>query len=186
MATDTQQGTEKVSTWVIDQAHSSVEFAVKHMVFTTVRGRFTKYEVDLDFDEANPERSKVEARIDAASIDTRNADRDAHLRSADFFHAEQSSLLTFKSRGVEKAGEGAYRIVGDLTLRDVTREVVLDATFAGTGKNPWGMRVAGFSAETKINRKDFGLTWNAQLETGGVLVGDEVKILLEVEAIQQG
>ncbi|MHB8990177.1 MAG: YceI family protein [Chloroflexota bacterium] len=174
------------SSWTIDPAHSSVEFAVKHMVITTVRGRFARFEIDLDFDPNAPERSSVGARIDTASIDTRNADRDTHLLSPDFLDAERYPHITFESRRVEPLGDGRYRIVGDLTVRGATREVALDATFAGTGKSPWGQQVAGFSAETRINRKEFGLNWNVALETGGWLVGDEVRIYLEAEAIQQG
>lgn len=174
------------STWAIDPVHSNVEFAVKHMMVTTVRGHFTKYEIDLDFDEANPERSSIEARIDGSSIDTRAADRDNHLRSADFLDVENHPFITFKSRRIEPAGQGRYLIVGDLSVRGVTREVALDTTFGGVVKNPWGMSVVTASAETKINRKEFGLVWNAGLETGGVLVGDEVKISLEVEAVKQG
>ncbi|MGE5619311.1 MAG: YceI family protein [Sphingomonadaceae bacterium] len=174
------------SSWVMDHAHSSVEFAVKHMVITTVRGRFAQFQADLDFDPAAPELSSVEARIDAASIDTRSADRDAHLRSPDFLDVERYPHILFRSKRVEPLGAGRYRIVGDLTIRDVTREVALDATFAGVGKNPWGKQVAGFSAETAINRKEFGLNWNVALETGGWLVGDEVRIFLEMEATQEG
>jgi polyisoprenoid-binding protein YceI len=171
--------------WTVDKVHSSVEFAVKHMMFTTVRGRFTAFEIEVDFDEANPERSSVEARIEAASIDTREEKRDAHLRSADFLDAEQYPYLIFKSKRVEPVGKGHYRIVGDLTVRGVTREAVLDSEFVGTGKNPWGATVAAFSAETKIDRKEFGLTWNAALETGGVLVSDDVKIQLEIQLNQK-
>ncbi len=185
MSTAVEKGSEKVSTWVVDPAHTSVEFAVKHMMFTTVRGRFTGFEVDLDFDPGHPERSSMEARIEAATIDTRNADRDAHLRSGDFLLAEEHPHIVFKSRRIEPIAQGTYRVVGDLSIRGVTRETALEASFGGTGKSPWGQEVASFSAEAKINRKDFGLNWNAALETGGVLVGDEVKILLEVEAIKQ-
>jgi polyisoprenoid-binding protein YceI len=173
------------SSWVVDKAHTSVEFAVKHMMFTTVRGRFAAFDIEVDFDEANPERSTLEARIETASIDTREAKRDEHLRSADFFDAEKYPYLVFKSRRIERGGNGRYRIIGDLTIRDVTKEVVLDTEFVGTGKNPWGAAVAAFSAETKIDRKEFGLNWNAALETGGVLVGDEVKIQMEVELTKQ-
>ncbi len=176
--------TEK-RTWAVDPVHSSVEFAVKHMMVTTVRGRFERFEVRVDFDEANPERSAVEARIEAASIDTRAADRDAHLRSPDFLHAERFPYLTFRSRRIERAGEHKYRIIGDLTIRDVTREVVLDTRFEGIGKSPWGKRVAAMSAETAINRKDFGLVWNVGLETGGWLVGDDVGIHIELELVEQ-
>jgi polyisoprenoid-binding protein YceI len=180
------EGQPNVSTWAVDPAHSSVEFAVKHMVITTVRGRFAKSTVDLDLREESPLLSRVQAKIEAASIDTRESKRDEHLRSADFFDAEKFPYLTFNSKRVEEAGKGKYRVVGDLTIKDVTREVVLDTTFSGVAKSPWGMQVAGFSAETTINRTDWGLTWNAALETGGVLVSDEVKISIEVEAIKQG
>ena len=171
--------------WTVDKAHTSVEFAVKHMMFTTVRGRFAAFNIDVDFDEANPERSSVEATLEAASIDTREPDRDAHLRSADFLDAEKYPQLVFKSRRIERTNGSRYQIIGDLTIRDVTREVALDTEFVGTGKNPWGATVAAFSAETKINRKDYGLNWNAALEAGGWLVGDEVKIQFEVELTQQ-
>ena len=171
--------------WTVDKAHTSVEFAVRHMMFTTVRGRFTAFEINVDFDQANPEGSSLEAKIEAASVDTRDVDRDTHLRSADFFDAEKYPFLVFKSRRIERASNGRYRIIGDLTIRGVTKEVALDTEFAGTGKNPWGATVAAFSAETKIDRKQFGLNWNAALEAGGVLVGDEVKIQLEVELTQQ-
>lgn len=176
---------ENATRWVIDPAHSSVEFAVKHMVIATVRGRFTQFDVQLEADEEQPLQSKVVASIDIASIDTRNADRDAHLRSADFFDLENHPQLRFVSRYIEPTGENSGRIVGDLTIRGVTREVALDTTFTGRAKSPWGQEVAGFSAETAINRKDFGLTWNRSLETGGVLVADEIKIFIEIEAIRQ-
>lgn len=172
--------------WVLDPIHSSVEFAVKHMVITTVKGRFSKFEVDVDFDEAHPERSKVEARIDASSIETRDSQRDTHLRSADFLHAEEHQWITFRSKQVQLGGkEGSYRLLGDLAIRGVTREVALDASFAGIGKDPWGNQRAGFSAETAISRKDFGLEWNVALETGGWLVGDQVKISLDLELVKQ-
>jgi len=175
----------KSSSWTVDKAHTSVEFAVKHMMFTTVRGRFAAFDINVVFDEANSERSSVEARIETASIDTREPNRDAHLRSADFFDAEQYPNLVFKSRRIERASNGRHRIIGDLTVRGVTKEITLDTEFLGTGKNPWGAPVAAFSAEAKIDRKEFGLVWNAALETGGVLVGEDVKIQLEVELTQQ-
>ncbi len=186
MAELTESTAKSTSVWSIDPLHSSVEFAVKHMVVTTVRGRFAKFEIDLDFDEANPERSSIEARIDGSSIETRAADRDTHLRSSDFLDVDNFPSITFKSRRIEPAGQGRYLIVGDLSIRGTAREVTLDTTFGGVVKNPWGMQVVTASAETKVNRKDFGLVWNAGLETGGVLVGDEVKISLEVEAVKQG
>ena len=180
------EGQPNVSTWAVDVVHSSVEFAVKHMVITTVRGRFAKFAIDLDLNEQNPLLSTVQVKIETASIDTREPNRDTHLRSADFFNAESFPYLTFSSKRIEGAGKDKYRIVGDLTIKDVTREVALDTTFSGTVKSPWGMQVAGFNAETTINRADWGLTYNAVLETGGVLVGNEVKISIEVEAIKQG
>ena len=172
--------------WVLDPVHSSVEFAVKHMVIATVKGRFTRFEVDGMFDLDNPERSTVEARIDAASVDTRDPQRDGHLRSPDFFDVEQHPWITFRSRRIERSGDGSYAVVGDLTIRGVTREVVLEATFAGLAKDPWGSQRAGVAAETSVNRKDFGLTWNVPLEAGGLLVGDNVKISLDVEFVKQG
>ncbi len=171
--------------WALDPAHSSIEFAVKHMVIATVKGRFTGFDLDIDFDEAHPERTGVEARIDAASIDTKEPQRDAHLRSPDFLDAERFPHLVFRSRHIISKGDGRYDLAGDLTIRDVTQEVVLAAAFGGTGKDPWGNRRAGFSAEGVLNRKDFGLTWNQALETGGVLVGDKVKIAFEVELIER-
>ena len=173
------------TTWKIDANHSLVEFSVRHMMITTVKGRFAEVEGSVEYDEANPTNSSVDVQIPVASIDTRSADRDAHLRSADFFDAENHPYLTFVSRRIEPRGEDEFTAYGDLTIRGVTREVALEGEFAGTGQSPYGFRVAGFSARTKINRRDYGLTWKAALETGGVLVGDEVKISLEVEAIQQ-
>ena len=171
--------------WALDPAHSSIEFAVKHLVISTVKGHFGKYEVALDFDVEQPERSHVEARIDAASIDTREAQRDAHLRSADFFDAERHPYLTFTSKRVEPRGDGRYKVHGDLTIRGVTRPVALDAELGGIIKDPWGSRRAGISLEGALNRKDFGLTWNAALETGGLVVGDNVKIAINAELVQQ-
>ncbi|MBI2861450.1 MAG: YceI family protein [Chloroflexi bacterium] len=173
------------STWVIDPAHSSVEFSAKHMMISTGKGRFAKFDVDVDFDEAAPEQSRVEARIDAASIDTKQPQRDAHLSSADFLDADNFPWIVFTSRRVESQGNGRYHLVGDLTIRDVAREVVLDTTFEGLAKDPMGNLHAGFTAETTINRTDFGLTWNMALETGGFLVGDTVKISIEIELIAQ-
>lgn len=175
------------TTWTLDGAHSQVEFSVKHMMFTTVRGLFTKVKGTIHLDAETPEESSVEVTIDAASLDTRVEDRDNHLRSGDFFDVETYPTLTFRSRGVEGSLSGpgdTFRIVGDLTIRDVTREVTLEARFEGTGADPWGGTRAGFSAETSIDRRDFGLTWNQALETGGVLVGHEVRIDLQIQAVQ--
>jgi polyisoprenoid-binding protein YceI len=174
-----------VTTWKIDPAHSHVEFAVKHLMISTVKGRFADVEGTIVIDEANPADSRVDVQIAAASIDTREAQRDAHLRSADFFDAETYPYLTFVSARVEPKGDDEFAVYGDLTIRGVTRPVVLEGEFLGTNKSPFGTTVAGFSAKTKLNRKDFGLNWNAALETGGVLVGDEIKVSLEIEAVQQ-
>ena len=181
----TQAQPKAKATWVMDRAHTSVEFGARHMVITTVRGRFAKFDVDVDFDEANPERSRVEARIDATSIDTKEPQRDAHLRSPDFLNAEKFPFVTFKSSRIEPRGKGSYNLIGDLTIRDVTREVVLDTTFAGIVKGPQGDQHAGFTAEVTINRKDFGANWNMVLEAGGWLVGDSVKIIIEAELVKQ-
>ena len=173
------------TSWAIDAKHSLVEFAVKHMMFTTVKGRFAKVEGTLLADEADPTRSSVSVRIDAASIDTLEEQRDAHLRSPDFLNVEQYPHITFKSTKVERRDEDLGRLYGELTIRDVTRPVVLEVEYAGMAKSPWGTTSAGFEAQTKISRKEWGLTWNAALETGGVLVGDEIKISIQIEVVQQ-
>ena len=176
------------TTWKIDPAHTAVEFTVKHMMFTTVRGRFPDVEGTIDVDEADPERSSVEVDIDAASIDTGSKDRDEHLRSGDFLDVESHPRITFRSKRVEGAAfeEGEeFRVVGDLTIRDTTMEVVLDAEFQGMGQDPWGGQRAGFGASTEIDRREWGLKWNQALETGGILVGNSVKIELDVQVVKQ-
>jgi polyisoprenoid-binding protein YceI len=171
--------------WHIDLSHSHIQFSVRHMMISKVRGRFEQFSGNVELDEQNPVNSRVEVQIEAASIDTKSADRDKHLRSPDFFDAEQFPYLTFKSKRVEQIDATHGRIIGDLTIRDVTREVVLDAEYAGQAKSPWGTTSAGFSAETKINRKEWGLNWNVALETGGWLVSDEITISIELELVQQ-
>lgn len=171
--------------WQIDPAHSEINFTVRHMMISNVRGRFEKFSGTVDFNEADPSRSSVDVQIEAASINTKEAQRDGHLRSADFLDAEHYPYLTFKSKRVVKTGENTGRIIGDLTIRNVTREVVLEVEYAGQAKSPWGTTSAGFSATTTINRKDWNLTWNQALETGGVLVGDQIKIAIEVEVVKQ-
>lgn len=166
----------------IDASHSEVGFAVKHLMVSTVRGRFGAVTGSIQLDNENIERSSVDVTIDATSIDTRTEQRDAHLRSPDFFDVEKYPSLTFKSTKVEAKGSD-LRVTGDLTIRDVTKSVVLDVEQTGRGKDPWGGERVGFAATTKINRDEFGLTWNAALETGGVVVSNEVKINLEVEAV---
>ena len=171
--------------WQIDAAHSRIMFSVRHMMISNVRGRFESFTGAVDFDEQDPTRSSVEVQIEAASINTREAQRDAHLKSADFLDAEKYPYLYFKSRRVEKNGSGRGWITGDLRIRDVTKEVVLNVEYAGQAKSPWGSISAGFSATTKINRRDWDLNWNQLLGTGGVLVGTEATISIELEIIKQ-
>jgi polyisoprenoid-binding protein YceI len=172
-------------TWALDPTHSAVGFSAKHMMITTVKGRFDKFDVKLDLDENDPTNSSVEAIIDAASLETWESRRNNHLLSADFLEVEKYPTITFKSKRVERAGEDHYRVIGDLTIRDVTREVELDTAMEGRAVSPWGKEVIAFEANTSINRKDFGLKWNVALETGGMLVGDTVKIDIQIEAIRQ-
>jgi polyisoprenoid-binding protein YceI len=173
------------STWTLDPAHTLVEFSGKHMMFTTVKGHFKSVRGTIVLDEANPANSSVEAEIDAASLDSGVEYRDNHLRSADFLDVEQYPTLTFKSSHIELLGDHRAFITGDLTIHGVTRQVVLDTELTGRGQSPHHKETIGFEAHTTINRKDFGLTWNVALETGGVLVGDTIKIELAVEAHQE-
>lgn len=177
--------TPTATTWTIDASHSEVGFSVKHLMISTVRGRFAGVAGTVTYTPGDFASASADITIDAATIDTREEKRDAHLRSADFFDVEKFPTLTFKSRRVQGASAEAFQLVGDLTIRDVTREVVLDVAFEGTQKDPWGNTKAGFTATTRISRTDFGLTWNAALETGGVLVGDDIKIGLDVQLLQQ-
>jgi len=170
--------------WNIDTAHSVVEFSVKHLVVATAKGRFEKVSGQADFDEANPANSWVEATIDASSINTGDANRDGHLKSPDFFEIEKYPTLTFKSTKVEKDGD-EYKVTGNLTIRDVTKEVTLQVEYNGQTTNPFSSNThAGFSARTSINRKEFGLNWNVALEAGGFMVSDKVNINLEVELVK--
>jgi polyisoprenoid-binding protein YceI len=171
--------------WQIDPAHSHIQFTVRHMMIAKVRGQFENFTGTVELYEDEPEKSHVDIQIEAASINTREDQRDQHLRSPDFLDAENYPYLTFKSKRVERLDENRARMVGDLTIRDVMREVALDVTYEGQAKSPWGTMTAGFSASTTINRKDWGLTWNQALETGGVLVGDQVIIDIEVEVVKQ-
>ena len=171
--------------WEIDPAHSEAIFSVKHMMFSTVRGHFNVLSGHLHIDEEHPENSWVDAQVDANSVDTRDEKRDGHLRSPDFFDAEHYPTLTFKSTKVEKVGGNEYRVLGDLTMHGVTKPVVFNAEYNGQGKNPWGLQVAGLSAKSKVNRKDWGLNWNAALESGGVLVSEDVNIEIDLEAVQK-
>ena len=171
--------------WQVDGAHSAVNLTVRHMVISKVRGHFARWNARLALDTADLSRSSVEVDIEAASIDTGVPDRDAHLKSVDFLDAEKHPTLTYRSRRVEVVSTERVRVVGDLTIRGVTREVPLDVEVGGQGKDPWGNVRAGFSATASINRKDFGLTWNQALETGGVLVADRVDVEIELQAVQQ-
>jgi polyisoprenoid-binding protein YceI len=185
MSTTPASTASAVSTWTIDPAHSVVELAVKHMMFSTVKGRFQNVAGTISLDEGALANSSVSAQIDAASISTGESNRDGHLRSADFLDVESFPSISFVSTGVIPRGGSSFVIVGDLTIRGVTQEVSLEAELAGKGADPWGGQRAGFTATTAINRKDFGLTWNQGLEAGGVLVSDQVKITLEIQATQQ-
>ena len=177
--------TTEATVWTIDPVHSHAEFKVRHMMITNVKGRFTDIKGTLEFDPADVTKSKITAKIAAASIDTRDADRDTHLKSADCLDVEQFPTLSFTSTRITKAGAGELKVEGDLTIRGVTRRVVFEVEGPSEpGKDPWGNMRIGWSATTKVNRKDFGLAWNAALETGGFLVGDEVTISLEVQAVK--
>ena len=171
--------------WHIDGSHSEIQFSVKHMMISTVRGRFNKFSGTIEADEQNPASARVEVQIDAASIDTGEEKRDAHLRSPDFLNVDQYPHITFRSTKLERQDETHGKLYGDLTIRDVTKPVSLDVEYTGMAKSPWGTVSAGFSAQTKINRKDWGLNWNVALETGGWLVSDELKVNIEVELVKQ-
>lgn len=184
MATSTAT-TASTITWKLDPAHSSVEFKIKHMMISNVKGSFNIASGTLTENTADPTKSAVEATVDIATISTGDPARDTHLKSADFFDAEKYPQMTFKSTRIEKKGSDSYSVTGDITMHGVTKPI----TFAvegpsAPGKDPWGNTRIGLSATTKINRKDFGLTWNAALETGGILVGEDVQITLDVQFIR--
>lgn len=170
--------------WKIDQSHTNLEFGVKHMMVSTVRGRFSTFDGTVTVDPDNLLNSKVEGWVDLSSIDTRDANRDNHLRSADFFDAATHPRMTFVSKKIEKVGSNEYKLTGDLTIRGVTKEFTFDVTDEGRNKNPWGSVVWGLTAKGQLNRKDYGLNWNVALETGGWLVGEQVKINVELELVQ--
>jgi polyisoprenoid-binding protein YceI len=173
------------STWNIDPVHSVAEFKVKHMMISNVKGQFTAVAGKLSLDEADIINSHIEASIEAASISTRDAQRDAHLKSADFFDVEQYPALTFQSKRITRKADDELAVEGDLTIHGVTRSVVFSVEGpTPAGKDPWGNTRIGLSATTRISRKDFGLTWNATLETGGILVGDEITITLDVQFLK--
>lgn len=179
------QAATKVS-YVLDPAHSHAEFAVRHMMFATVKGHFSHLEGDIELNPPDLSTAVITGRIATASVETRDATRDGHLRSADFFDAENHPFITFASRTIAAVGSDRYEITGDLTIRGITRGVKLDARLDGVGRDPWGQERLAFSGSTSINRKDFGLTWNVALEAGGFLVGDEVRLNIQVQAIRKG
>jgi len=173
------------TSWAIDAGHSLAEFGVKHLMVSTTKGRFSEITGTINLDERNLENSSVDVTINVASVDTHDEKRDGHLKSADFFDVENHPKITFKSTKVEPNGKDRLNVTGDLTIRGVTRSVVLDTEFNGRGRSPWGSEVIAYAAQTSISRKEFGLEWNVALETGGVLVGDKVKISIEAEAVKQ-
>ncbi len=175
------------TTWQIDATHSAIEFAVKHMMFTTVRGRFKDVKGTIEVDEQNPDRTVVNVEIAAASIDTGSADRDAHLRSADFLDVDNHPTITFRSTRVDGAMKHAgdkFLLAGELTIRGTAIPVTLEAQYEGTGLDPWGGTRSGGRATARIDRRDWGLKWNQALETGGILVANEVRIEIEVQAVK--
>lgn len=175
----------EVVEYVIDPDHSQVIFKVKHMGISTVTGRFDLFEGTYAFDEENLDNSKVDTVITASSINTNKKKRDDHLKSPDFLDIEKNPTITFKSKEVKKGQGEDFTIVGDLTINGVTKEVELDAEYGGSATDPWGNERTAFTAETTIDRKDYGITWNKTLDAGGVVVGDDVKIILEVEGIKK-
>ena len=184
-AATTQPNATSTSTWTVDPTHVEVGFAVRHLMISTVRGRFGRVTGTVTLDEKHPANSKIDIEVDIASIDTRQEQRDAHLRSADFFDAENFPTMHFVGRKIEGDITGDFTITGDLTVRGTTRAITLEATAEGRGRDPWGNERAGFSAKGKFLRSEFGLTWNQALEAGGVAVGDEVKISIDLELILQ-
>jgi len=167
--------------WTVDQSHSSVGFEVKHMMVSKVKGQFDSYTADVEAaDLTDITTASIAFKFDVASINTHSEDRDNHLKSGDFFDTEKYPTIDFKSTSITKDGDD-YKVTGDLTIKDVTKPVTFDVEFGGKGTNPWGVEVYGFEAETKINREEFSLTWNAVLESGGVLVGKDIKIKVELE-----
>lgn len=171
--------------WAFDPAHSSVEFKTKHMMVASVRGKFAGVEGTITGDLNQAELARIDVRIDAASIDTRNEGRDTHLRSADFLDVETYPVITYQSTRIERMEDDRFRVQGDLTIRGTTRAIELEAEINGTGTSPWGQEVVGMSVTGVLNRKDYGLNWNVALETGGFLVGDTITIEIEIEAIKQ-
>lgn len=175
----------ETATWQLDASHSSIGFSVKHLMIATVKGSFGKFEASFSGDDKDLSNAKVTVKVDTASIDTSNDQRDAHLRSPDFFDVENFPAITFAGKRIIGEAFGDFKIVGDLTIRGVTKEITLDATFEGRAKDPWGNSRLGYSANGKIRRSDFGLNWNQALEAGGVVVSEDVKISVEASFVRQ-
>jgi polyisoprenoid-binding protein YceI len=171
--------------WAVDASHSSLDFSIRHMMIAKVKGTFHTFEAEVDADPTDLTTANISVSVDLSSIDTRNKDRDGHLQSADFFDIANHPKMTFQSTKITKTGDGEYDVTGDLNLHGVTKSETIAVTFEGSGKDPWGNEKVGFSGQGSIKRSDFGLTYNAALETGGVLIADEVKISLEIEAVKQ-
>lgn len=171
--------------WAVDPTHSSVDFSIKHMMISKVKGSFTSFDATIEADPADLTTASISVTVDLASINTNNADRDNHLKSGDFFGIDENPKMTFVAKSIRKTGDGEYEVTGDLSLHGVTRSETFDVVFEGEGKDPWGNEKAGFSATGSIKRSDYGLTWNAALETGGFLIGDDVKVSIEIQAVKQ-
>jgi polyisoprenoid-binding protein YceI len=173
-----------VTKWNLDPAHSNIDFSIRHMMIAKVKGSFESYSAEIEADPEDLTSASISISIDVTSVNTRAADRDNHLRSADFFDVENFPKMTFVSKNIVKTGVNEYEVTGDMTIRDVTRTETISVTYEGSGKDPWGNVKAGFSGSGSLKRSEYGLTWNAALETGGVLVGDDVKISFEIQAAQ--
>jgi polyisoprenoid-binding protein YceI len=185
MTTATRNDTERGTVaWTLDPTHSQAEFGVRHLMISTVKGHFRELTGSVTVEDGDPTTAQIDVTIAAASIDTRVGQRDDHLRSPDFFDVERFPTLTFRSTKVEHEGGDRFSVVGDLTIRDVTRPVTLAVEGLGTVRDPWGSERAGYTATARINRKDFGLNWNTALEAGGFVVGDDVRIDIEVELVR--
>jgi len=170
--------------WAIDTSHSAVDFSVKHMMISRVKGAFNEFTAEVEADVTDLTTAKINFTIDVNSVDTRSTDRDNHLRSGDFFDVEKYPSITFTSTDIKKVGDDEYELTGDVTIKDVTKQETFKVEYEGSGQDPWGNEKVGFTANGKLNRKEYGLTWNQALETGGVLVGEDIKINLQIQAQQ--
>lgn len=174
-----------ISKWTVDKAHSGIDFSIKHMMISTVKGSFNNFDAVIEADPQDLTTANIEFTVDISSIDTRNSDRDAHLKSADLFEVEKYPNITFKATKIVKIDENEYDVTGDVSMHGITRPETFKVTFEGQGKDPWGNEKVGFSAEGKLKRSDYGITYNAVLETGGVLIGDQVKVFIEIQASKE-